>query len=308
MKALLICPAEREGVAALAESVPLSILPILGKSLIEYWLEHLATLGAREVWVLASDRPEQVRALVGDGARWGLRVTVHPETRELTPAEARVRHRTGDDAGWLHLPCDATLIDHLPDLPWFPLFDSYAGWMAALQAWLPHAATPERLGVREIQPGVWAGLNTNVSPSAQLRAPCWLGSQVYVAPGAVVGPMAILEERAFVEVGAEISHSMIGPETFVGKLTEVDHSIAWGSTLVSWRLGSCIKVPDEFLLCPLARRRSPFRPARALGRLAAEAVLALTLPLALWAALKSEERRVGKECSVTCRSRWSPYH
>ena len=22
----------------------------------------------------------------------------------------------------------------------------------------------------------------------------------------------------------------------------------------------------------------------------------------------SEERRVGKECSVTCRSRWSPYH
>ena len=25
-------------------------------------------------------------------------------------------------------------------------------------------------------------------------------------------------------------------------------------------------------------------------------------------ALRSEERRVGKECSLTCRSRWSPYH
>ena len=25
-------------------------------------------------------------------------------------------------------------------------------------------------------------------------------------------------------------------------------------------------------------------------------------------AKRSEERRVGKECSVTCRSRWSPYH
>ena len=24
--------------------------------------------------------------------------------------------------------------------------------------------------------------------------------------------------------------------------------------------------------------------------------------------LRSEERRVGKECSLTCRSRWSPYH
>ena len=23
---------------------------------------------------------------------------------------------------------------------------------------------------------------------------------------------------------------------------------------------------------------------------------------------RSEERRVGKECSILCRSRWSPYH
>ena len=26
------------------------------------------------------------------------------------------------------------------------------------------------------------------------------------------------------------------------------------------------------------------------------------------AARRSEERRVGKECSLTCRSRWAPYH
>src|SRR3546814_10799325 len=28
----------------------------------------------------------------------------------------------------------------------------------------------------------------------------------------------------------------------------------------------------------------------------------------LYAILRSEERRVGKECVSTCRSRWSPYH
>ena len=27
-----------------------------------------------------------------------------------------------------------------------------------------------------------------------------------------------------------------------------------------------------------------------------------------WAHVGSEERRVGKECLDTCRSRWSPYH
>ena len=26
------------------------------------------------------------------------------------------------------------------------------------------------------------------------------------------------------------------------------------------------------------------------------------------AAARSEERRVGKECRIGCRSRWSPYH
>src|SRR3546814_15722236 len=28
----------------------------------------------------------------------------------------------------------------------------------------------------------------------------------------------------------------------------------------------------------------------------------------LWAIVRSEERRVGKACVSTCRSRWSPYH
>src|SRR3546814_20583684 len=36
---------------------------------------------------------------------------------------------------------------------------------------------------------------------------------------------------------------------------------------------------------------------------------ALLLPYTLFKPLmRSEERRVGKECVSTCRSRWSPYH
>src|SRR3546814_12412987 len=31
-------------------------------------------------------------------------------------------------------------------------------------------------------------------------------------------------------------------------------------------------------------------------------------PNQVWKAVRSEERRVGKECVSTCRSRWSPYH
>src|SRR3546814_12353184 len=33
-----------------------------------------------------------------------------------------------------------------------------------------------------------------------------------------------------------------------------------------------------------------------------------SLKIAVATTLRSEERRVGKECVSTCRSRWSPYH
>ena len=33
-----------------------------------------------------------------------------------------------------------------------------------------------------------------------------------------------------------------------------------------------------------------------------------TVPLGLGKWIRSEERRVGKECLFRCRSRWSPYH
>ena len=43
-----------------------------------------------------------------------------------------------------------------------------------------------------------------------------------------------------------------------------------------------------------------------LSLLLAVSWLALSHSLAL--VVRSEERRVGKECQSTCRSRWSPYH
>ena len=40
----------------------------------------------------------------------------------------------------------------------------------------------------------------------------------------------------------------------------------------------------------------------------AAAVFLLSSEERLWEKARSEERRVGKECRIGCRSRWSPYH
>jgi len=262
MKALLICPDERTGVAALADSLPLSNVPILGKSLVEYWIEYLAALGAKEVCVLAADRSEQVRAEVGDGARWGLRVIVQTDKRERTLDEARAKHRTNDDETWLPAPNDVILMDRLPCLPQLPLFTSHADWFAATRELMPRALTPDRIGVREIKPGVWVGLNAHVASNANLIAPCWIGERAWIEAGATIGPNAVLEREVFIARGAEVSHSVIGPQTFVGQFTEVRNSIAWGSTLINWERDSCVKVPDAFLLCSREPQRARRDPAK----------------------------------------------
>src|SRR3546814_12912230 len=71
---------------------------------------------------------------------------------------------------------------------------------------------------------------------------------------------------------------------------------------------------------------TPFRPARHIlahprfatarnayiGQLSAlysgKPFLSHMMGEAVRAVMRSEERRVGKECGSTCRSRWSPYH
>jgi len=153
MKALLICPADRPGVARLADNCPLAIAPLCGKSVLEYWIEAQAARGVKQLFVLATDRPDLVRGVVGDGTRWGVQLELIPQNRELTVAEARAKYRPADATSWAPHD-DVVVLDTLPGLPDLPLFESYLGWWNAVRAWMPRATTSVRIGAREVQPGV----------------------------------------------------------------------------------------------------------------------------------------------------------
>lgn len=257
MKTLLICPAIRPAVPQLAESGPLATTPILGECLVVHWVEHLAALGARQIQVVVADRPDHVRAALGDGARWGVQIEVIAARLEPTPAEAAHRYRPVGALDWLPAPYDVVRMNYLPGSPDQPLFDSYASWFAAILAWLPRALTPARVRVSELRPGIWVGRRAHISPKAELIAPCWIGDQVFVEPGAVVGPGAILEDRSVVEEDVRVTQSWVGPDTFVGPMTSVSSSLAWSSTLTNWRSDSSLHVRDPFLLCSLASTPAP---------------------------------------------------
>ena len=250
MNALLICPPEKKVPAFLCESRPIPTVPLLGQSLLEYWLSHLARLGAKKVVVLASDRPQQIEALLQDGSRWGLEVQVRRETVELSPAEALVKY--SPELGPAAEKAPVHFLDHFPGLPESRLLGGGVEFLNALLAWMPHALTPDRVGMHELRPGVWVGAHSSVSPEALLKPPCWLGQHVMIGAGAVIGPQTIVEDGSFVECFSEISASWIGEETFVGELTRIHNSVVWGNNLLDRRTGLTTIVPDRFVLSALA--------------------------------------------------------
>jgi NDP-sugar pyrophosphorylase family protein len=233
--------------------VPLVGVPLLGESVVSYWMDWLAEQRIREVVLLITDRPEQVRSIVGAGARWGISVEVHAELREPSTTDVVTRFFAGDATA----AADRVFVlDHPPGLSEHRLFRSYADWFNVALAWMPRAANHTRVGFREVSPGLWRGRHNQIAPTAQLRPPCWIGENVRVGDHAIIGPGAILENRTIVDSAAEVVNSIVGPDTFVGALTKVHNSIAWGNSLINWRTDSCTVVPDAFLLSPLTQANS----------------------------------------------------
>ena len=127
-------------------------------------------------------------------------------------------------------------------------------------------------------------------------------------------------ERMLLSVSAEVARN------FVGKAEEI-------SSTVRQRAAEMTEIVDEKssgLLAALTRKGEEF--VSEVGRVTEQAVNAVEAKgfnftqtmtdnseqiarliseasaTATGAVMRSEERRVGKECMVQCRSRWSPYH
>jgi hypothetical protein len=289
MRAVVICPADRGAVAALAEKRPLALVPFLGTPVLGHTLSFLASAGAKEVTILAADRPDEVRRYVSGGEAWGVKIEVAAERAEVAAAAVRGRRSDAGSAGWLAEPHDVWVLDRLPQFPAGSLWHSYGQWHRALLDAMPQFGAA-RVGMRQYAPGIWVGLRAKVSAAAHLEAPCWIGARAWVGPGATVGPGTVLEDGVFVDAGARVTGSVVGPGTYVGSMTEVRESVAWGGLLVNLATGSKVTVTDAFLLGEAGKGEGR-SGGRWLGRLAALGGLLLGSPLLAVAWVKS--RRSG---------------
>jgi len=74
MKAMILAAGRGERMRPLTDHTPKPLLPVAGQPLIVHYLEALAGAGVRDVVINLSWLGEQIRAALGDGGRWGLRI------------------------------------------------------------------------------------------------------------------------------------------------------------------------------------------------------------------------------------------
>ncbi len=74
MKAMILGAGKGTRVRPLTYDLPKPMIPILGKPVMEYIIEHLARYGIREIMINVSHLPDKIESYFGDGRRWGVEI------------------------------------------------------------------------------------------------------------------------------------------------------------------------------------------------------------------------------------------
>jgi NDP-sugar pyrophosphorylase family protein len=77
----------------------------------------------------------------------------------------------------------------------------------------------------EVEPGVWAGPDTQIGPDAKLSAPVVIGARCVVGARATVGPYAVLGDEVHIREDASVSNSVLWRGASVGAGAAVDRCI-----------------------------------------------------------------------------------
>ena len=86
MKAMLLAAGRGERLRPLTDRTPKALVPVGGKPLIAWHLERLAASGCREAVINVSHLGQQIVDYVGDGRRFGVRVSYSREAEPLETA------------------------------------------------------------------------------------------------------------------------------------------------------------------------------------------------------------------------------
>ena len=149
MKGLILSGGKGTRLRPLTYTSAKQLVPVANKPVLFYGLEAMAEAGIREVGVVIGDTGAEIRAAVGDGSRWGLRVTYIPQDapRGLAHAVLISEAFLGTEPFVMYLG------DNLLNRGIKPIVDRFVAERPAAQILLARVPDPQMFGVAELKDG-----------------------------------------------------------------------------------------------------------------------------------------------------------
>lgn len=244
--------------------LPFALWPVGGQPLIHHWMDYAVRQNYARVEIRTADRPAEIRARLEGGAYWSRPVTVIP-VREGGTADAGERLAAGLPDQPVALPASPADLLRL----WWQL---NLDWLRRFEARAPRL---------EVEPmaGCYIGPRCRIHPSAVLRGPLWLGSQVEIGPRCQIGPLAVIGSRSIIDADAEISEAVVLKGSYAGAFIGLKRKIADGGILLDVDRGVRVDIAESFIL---SRPQDADPPPGVFSRaLALVCWLALALPALL---------------------------
>lgn len=148
MKALVLSGGAGTRLRPLTHTSAKQLVPVANKPVLFYGLEAIADAGITEVGVVVGDTADEIKEAVGDGSKFGLRVTYIPQAAPLGLAHAVViaREFLGDDDFVMYLG-DNFIVGGIREL-----VDAFRAERPAAQILLTRVSDPKAFGVAELGP------------------------------------------------------------------------------------------------------------------------------------------------------------
>nr|ABC02794.1 putative sugar activating enzyme [Actinomadura melliaura] len=149
MKALVLAGGSGTRLRPLTHTLPKQLVPVANKPILFYGLEAIRQAGITQTGIVVGATGPEIRRAVGDGARFGLRVTYLEQDapRGLAHAVSTARDYLGDDDFLMFLG-DTFVSDGVTGI-----VDSFAAGRPAAEILLAKVSDPRAFGVAELGPG-----------------------------------------------------------------------------------------------------------------------------------------------------------
>ncbi|MEU3937133.1 glucose-1-phosphate thymidylyltransferase [Streptomyces sp. NPDC029044] len=148
MKALVLSGGAGTRLRPITHTSAKQLVPVANKPVLFYGLESIAEAGITDVGMIVGDTAEEIEEAVGDGSKFGLKVTYIPQERPLGLAHAVLiaRDYLGDDDFVMYLG-DNFIVGGITGL-----VDEFRGNRPDAQILLTRVADPRAFGVAELDP------------------------------------------------------------------------------------------------------------------------------------------------------------